>query len=144
MPNDADNNSEVGNLCGICRAAPATCHLCEIRSGEKTVLDLCDKCMTERGNLLNWPVPDLRGARCFYCGAAATGAGMNQAWERDLRGQQIHYTCSRCLKNQHDLTLDAFSLITDGGSAEEQMRQIATIIREVDEQVRAMARRNDN
>jgi protein arginine kinase activator len=46
-------------ICQACEKKPATVHFTEIKSGEKTVLHLCEECAGQKGLTHGGPIPSL-------------------------------------------------------------------------------------
>ena len=145
-------------LCDQCRQREATVYACVIVEGQQTTRNLCEQCSTEYFRAQQqksaamtaggaWTsydpsrefpsLPLLDGTQhCFYCGAIAAGASMNQGCELAVRQVPFHYTCFRCAEIEEQLTQEALSALPDDLPPGEQIRRIEQIIRDVDKQVR--------
>ena len=90
-------------------------------------------------------LPFLDGTQhCFYCGAIAAGASMNQDCELAARQVPIHYTCFRCAEIEDQLKLEKLSALPDDLPTDEQIRRIEQIIRDIDQRVRDRVRNGEN
>jgi protein-arginine kinase activator protein McsA len=133
-----------GNSCTRCLQAQATHHICQIIDGNKEIQNLCDPCAEKWYARTNTGIPDLRNAKCFYCGAGAISGSLNQPWERQVRGQEFHFACSTCLENYSRRFIERLKGLSTDDSVVGQIQQMARMVQEVDSEVRAIATRSKN
>lgn len=135
----------MADICQTCRERPATVHLCEIVDGRQTRVDLCEACFRTHPSSRIVDLPSLDGSqKCFYCGAPAQCAGMNQLWEQEIRKQAFHYTCFRCAQLQSELLMKAIDAMPKGLSENEEMEAIRKATVETDRRVREQAKGNES
>ena len=140
MPETQREDRNSGHPCTRCLQVQATHHICQIIDGKEEIHELCDRCAEEWGAKTAGPILDLRNAKCFYCGAGATSGSMNEAWEREMRGEDYHYTCGVCLEGYGKLLIKRLKALSTESSAEEQVQEIMKVTRQVDEEMRSIAK----
>jgi hypothetical protein len=131
-------------ICTRCGQHSSNHHICQIINGDKEVLDLYEDCASDWKKNSAIPFADPRGTSCYYCGAAASSGGMNQEWEKKVRGQDFHFTCVTCLENYSRLFLDWINRMPTDIPPEDQMVRISEAIGIIDEEVRATATRSNS
>lgn len=134
----------AGNACSRCLQAQATHSICQIIDGKKEIHNLCDRCAEKWKAGTGIGIPDLRNAKCFYCGAGAVSGSLNQPWERQVRGEEYHYACPTCLENYSRRFIERLKGLSMEDSVPGQIQQMARMVREVDSEVRAIATRSKN
>jgi len=83
--------------------------------------------------------PDIRDAKCYYCGVQASSGSMNQEWEQKARGERFHFACLKCLEIYGQLFQQRLEGISSTCPAQEQMQLMSLAVQETDMKVRAMA-----
>lgn len=133
-----------GHACTGCLKAQATHHICHFNDGIKEKLELCDECAKKWTKSSAISFPDLREATCYYCGAPAVSGGINQVWEKKVRGVDFHFTCMTCIENYSRLFLKRIETISDDLPPESQIEELSKVIEAIDKEVRSMAARLKN
>ncbi len=132
----------AGKACTRCLQVQATQHYCLIVDGRKETHELCERCAEQ------WSPPalraDPRNAQCFYCGDKAFSASLNQSWEREVRGGEFHYVCYPCMEEYQRVLIERLDDLPKNDSVEEQIRQMALLVEEVDSWVKSFAARSKN
>lgn len=131
-------------VCTKCGKPGPTHHICSIIEGTKEILELCDKCAAIWNENSIIQFPDIREATCFYCGANATSGTLNEQWERDVRGQDCHFTCSTCLEMYHKRMQKSLEKISSEMPPDDQMRELVQAVKEVDKEVHKAAQISKN
>ena len=142
-----DTQRELGGLghaCTRCLKAQATHHICQFNHGIKEILELCDDCAKKWNKSSAFSLPDIRDAKCNYCGEPAVSGGINQVWEKKVRGCDFHFTCMTCFENYTRLFLKRIETISADLSPESQIEEISKITQAIDKEVRSMAVRSKN
>lgn len=133
-----------GHSCTRCLKAQATHHIYQIIDGNKEILELCDDCAKKWNKSSAFSLPDLLDAKCNYCGAPAVSGGMNQEWEKKVRGGDFHFTCMPCLENYTRLFLKRIETISSDLPPESQIEEISKVTQAIDKEVQSMAVRSKN
>lgn len=133
-----------GHACTRCLKTQATHHICQIIDGNKEILELCEECAEKWTKSSAILLPDVRDAKCYYCGAPASSGGMNQEWEKKVRGRDFHFTCMLCLENYTRLFLKRIETMPANLPPEAQIKEISKAIKAIDQEVRSMAARSKN
>jgi hypothetical protein len=126
-------------LCERCQQREATVFSTHIIFGETTTNNLCEQCFAASPiePLPGLPFPSLDGASCFYCGAPADGASLNDAYAFASRQQRFHFTCHRCGQISNSFLLEALSTFPKGLPPERERLCFEQLFREADARVRA-------
>ena len=144
MSQPTPNPEEATPICSKCGLQPSTHHICQINCGTKELLALCDECASNWKLSNAFAIPDIRNAKCDFCGAKASSGGLNQEWEKKGRGKDFHFYCTTCMKNHHHLFLKFLNTMPTDLSPIEQFERMANANDEIDEKVRALARISKN
>jgi len=137
----SDNSEEITSTCTRCGTNTVSHYICQFTNGEKETLELCDECATDWNKKEPIPFPDIRDKTCYYCNAQPVSGSMNQPWEKKVRQEDFHFSCSTCFQNYGRILLEWIATIPKDISPEEQIERMGKAIEKIDEEVRLISRK---
>jgi hypothetical protein len=134
----------IGPPCSHCLQAHSTNHITQIKNGTKITLSLCDPCAEKWHEQEG--LADLLPAKlvCTYCGATPSCAATNTPSEQAARGTKLHYACLPCQQVFYRLYLPMMSGTLPLNKQAAPSDDPVEVIKEIDSQVRLIARNRHN
>ena len=136
------NSEEPASICTRCGKNPVSHYIYQFTNGEKENLELCEECATNWNKSGPISFPDIRDKSCYYCNAQPVSGSMNQPWEKEVREEDFHFSCSTCLENYSNLLLKWIDTIPKDLTPEDQVQRMAKAIKNIDSEVRSISQKS--